>query len=259
MDSTISRFRLLATLIILGLVVLPSGKALKCYVCSFPPNEGCKNPSSELLLDGPPTTDPPSSSVNPSTETSSSQNPSSESSSTQNPSTGSSSSQNPSTGSSSSQNPSSESSSTQNPSTGSSSSQNPSSESSSTQNPSTGSSSSVNPPSGSSSSVNPSSESSSSVNPSSAAVFQNGNGMPRERRSVINRFFRGEVYDDKELACWKITGNETVIRSYGPLDFKCPEHLECTSCTTDGCNSATSTVLYTSMILSMVAILLTTK
>nr|XP_031845523.1 uncharacterized protein LOC116432577 isoform X3 [Nomia melanderi] len=199
MDSTISRFRLLATLIILGLVVLPSGKALKCYVCSFPPNEGCKNPSSELLLDGPPTTDPPSSSVNPSSESSSSVNPSSESSS------------------------------------------------------------SVNPPSGSSSSVNPSSESSSSVNPSSAAVFQNGNGMPRERRSVINRFFRGEVYDDKELACWKITGNETVIRSYGPLDFKCPEHLECTSCTTDGCNSATSTVLYTSMILSMVAILLTTK
>ncbi|XP_076238896.1 uncharacterized protein LOC143182039 [Calliopsis andreniformis] len=97
----------------------------------------------------------------------------------------------------------------------------------------------------------------------------------RKRRSLFDRFSQvGPLDDEITLFCFKLTGKvnnrELTFRGCGSTPGKpedeCKKASEiaegitsCKVCTTDKCNSATSNIVFTSMIISLVAVILFTK
>ncbi|KAK9305021.1 hypothetical protein QLX08_003730 [Tetragonisca angustula] len=84
----------------------------------------------------------------------------------------------------------------------------------------------------------------------------------RQRRSLIDQLLREEA-SNSTVRCFQeeVTVGDTKKTAYGctnDLDY-CKNNKDCKLCNEDGCNSATSNVVFASMILSMAAIVLFAK
>ncbi|XP_015430637.1 PREDICTED: cell wall protein DAN4-like [Dufourea novaeangliae] len=81
----------------------------------------------------------------------------------------------------------------------------------------------------------------------------------RERRSVLDRFSRRQPFEADDVYCFTRKVNDTVVaRGCGNKDMQCTDG-ECVKCTTDKCNSASSTTVFTSMIMFVVVAIFMTN
>ncbi|XP_076296131.1 uncharacterized protein LOC143216716 [Lasioglossum baleicum] len=84
-------------------------------------------------------------------------------------------------------------------------------------------------------------------------------GNSRARRAIVERFSSKQVYADGQhkTVCVKIITNSTVTRDCA-LTTACTGD-NCYACDTDGCNSATSVAVYTSMMFGLLAFVFMTR
>ncbi|XP_053980883.1 uncharacterized protein LOC128877530 [Hylaeus volcanicus] len=87
----------------------------------------------------------------------------------------------------------------------------------------------------------------------------NNTGL-RSRRSILNRFAGIDTLEDgTKYYCFEKSEDNTTTRGCTSNEHLCGDNKDCKLCDTDRCNSATSTAVYVSMMVSLLVVLFVAK
>ncbi|XP_043265078.1 mucin-2-like isoform X1 [Colletes gigas] len=234
-ESNMSRMhRALIVLSIIGCVAFPFGSALKCYVCVPSTDNSCKSVNASMSKECP-AVKPSTTTVKPTTEEATTETTTTEATTTEATTTEETTTEETTTEASTTEDTTTEASTTEDTTTETSTTEDTTTETSTTEDTTTEASTTE----------------ASTTEGSFAAYY----ARQTNRRSLMDRLSPMHPFaDETKVYCYSQTSK--VTRGCSTDEHACSQSDDCKTCTTDECNSATSNIVFTSMIMSLVIALI---